>query len=61
MPTATFERYERKYLLTGEQYNLLLEKFRGRMENDRYGLYRVSNLYYDTDRFDLLSAHKVSA
>lgn len=50
----TFERFEKKFVLTPEQYerlNLLLPEY---MEADQFGLHTVCNVYYDTDQYDLI-------
>jgi hypothetical protein len=56
MTQTVFTRYEKKYMLDRAQYESLTECFAGRMEADGYGAYTVSNLYYDTDNFDLIRA-----
>lgn len=50
----TFQRVEKKFLLTREQYEKILPVIEGNMERDVYGQYRISNLYYDTPFFDLI-------
>lgn len=50
----TFERSEKKYLLTDEQYRALREVLDGYMEADAYGEYTVCNLYFDTEHNDLI-------
>lgn len=52
----SFQRYEKKFLLTPAQYQALLPLLEGRMEADRYGDYTICGLYYDTDTFDLIRA-----
>ena len=51
---SAFERVEKKYLMTKEQF----ERFRQRTENlitlDQYGLHTICNIYYDTDTYDLI-------
>ena len=49
-----FKRYEKKYMLTPEQYRKFREAMQTEMEPDQYGSYSISNLYYDTDNFQLI-------
>lgn len=49
-----FERVEKKYLLTEEQYTALRGALEGRMTMDRYGVHTICNLYYDTDDYTLI-------
>jgi hypothetical protein len=48
----TFKRYERKYILSKEQGNLLMTLLRDKMKPDKYckdgGFYTIYNIYYDT-------------
>lgn len=48
MAQATFERYEKKYLLQPEQKKALEARLKGRICEGEYGRYTVSNIYYDT-------------
>ena len=50
-----FERVEKKYLLTREKYNLLLEAMEPYMSIDSYGKHTIGNVYYDTDTYELIS------
>ena len=50
----TFKRYEKKYLLTAEQYDLLLERLEGRMVDDKFAHSLINNVYYDTPEFLLI-------
>ncbi len=52
----SFKRYEKKYLLSREQFEELYPKLRQRMKEECYGLHTICNLYYDTDQFDLIRA-----
>lgn len=55
-PTSfVFERIEKKYLLTREKYNLLLEVMEPYMSVDSYGKHTIGNVYYDTDTYELIS------
>lgn len=53
---SVFERYEKKYLITGEQYSAVRALLSGRMQPDHYGKYPVQNLYYDTPAADVIRA-----
>jgi len=50
----TFERVEKKFLLTASQYEALLPLLEEYMEEDEYGEHTVCNIYYDTERYDLI-------
>lgn len=50
---CVFERREKKYLLTPERYELLVERLTNYMEFDEYGLHTIHTIYYDTDEFDV--------
>ena len=52
----TFQRYEKKYILTEEEKNLLLCRMRPYIEADRYAKYTICSLYYDTWDFRLIRA-----
>lgn len=52
--TGTFERLEKKYLLTGAQLDGLRERLHPFLRPDRYGLQTVASLYYDTPDFALI-------
>ena len=51
---AVFKRYEKKYLLTLEQKEELLEVMANHMERDEYGQSTIRNIYYDTDNYLLI-------
>jgi hypothetical protein len=51
-----FKRYEEKYLISREQSAELREIISQHMEPDRFGEYRVQNLYYDTPDWDVIRA-----
>lgn len=50
----TFKRYEKKFLITQEQFLKLLPVLKERMKEEEYGLHTICNIYYDTDTFDLI-------
>ncbi len=50
---AVFQRYEIKYLLTGEQKKAVLAAMEPYMERDAYGRSTIRNIYYDTDNYRL--------
>lgn len=54
MNGSTFQRVEKKYLLTIEKSCELLKHLRPYIELDQYGLHTICNIYYDTDQFDLI-------
>ena len=51
---TVFRRYEKKYLVTQEQYDRLAKVFAPRMERDRFSESTISNIYYDTPDFRLI-------
>ena len=53
-PIVVMKRYERKYILTGEQTAFLLDRLHGHMELDRYGRTSITSLYYDTPSYRLI-------
>lgn len=50
-----FQRVEKKFLLSKEKYNLLLERLEPHMSMDEYGQHTIGNIYYDTDTYELIS------
>lgn len=54
MAQTVFERYEKKYLITRQQYEQLCFALQDKMTADRYGRYTISNLYYDTEDYQLI-------
>ncbi len=50
----TFQRSEKKYLLTTAQYTALREVLDEHMTADKYKQYTVCNLYFDTEHNDLI-------
>lgn len=63
MAIKSFKRYEKKYLITQEQYNLLIPKILNYMEfdehckNDKY--YNIYSIYYDDDNNNVIR-HSIS-
>lgn len=51
-----FERYEKKYFLTPEQYRMFKEKLSPFIKADDYPTYTLCNIYYDTDDYRLIRA-----
>ena len=51
-----FERVEKKYFLSPEQYRNFLESLAPYVRADAYGEYTICNLYYDTDDYRLIRA-----
>lgn len=52
----TFKRYEKKFLLTPEQYGALISVLRDTVTEDDYGVHTICNVYYDTENYDLIRA-----
>jgi len=53
-PVVVMKRYELKYILNKEQVDFLVEKLKGHMEVDQYGLTSIASLYYDTPDYRLI-------
>lgn len=53
---CSFQRFEKKYLLTQTQYTALLDRMSPYMQPDEYGRYTICNIYYDTDNYQLIRA-----
>ena len=49
-----FTRSEKKYLLTKEQYVILLDRLKEHIEADAFEKSRVSSLYYDNEKLELI-------
>ena len=52
----SFQRYEKKYLLTPDQLARMLAGMEGYVRADEFGRYTICNIYYDTDDFQLIRA-----
>jgi hypothetical protein len=48
MEIGTFQRVEKKYLMSRKQYIALTERLLPYMHQDAYGKHTISNLYFDT-------------
>ena len=55
-PIVVMKRYERKYLLSGEQTDYLVKSLEGHMKLDQYGRTSIASLYYDTPNYQLIRA-----
>ena len=53
---SCFRRCEKKYLLTHAQYQAMRLGMAPHMEPDAYPRYSISNIYYDTEHYDLIRA-----
>ncbi|MDY5576353.1 MAG: polyphosphate polymerase domain-containing protein [Lachnospiraceae bacterium] len=60
MAIEVFSRYEKKYLLTEENYHWILENISEHMVPDKFNkngqLYNIANIYYDTSNDALIRA-----
>lgn len=50
----TFQRTEKKYLLTEEIYTELMRRLQPKIQLDEYGLHTICNVYYDTPQDELI-------
>ena len=46
-----FERHEKKYMITDEQYDKLLSFLEPETRKDEYGLHTICSVYYDTEDY----------
>ena len=56
MIQTTFQRYEKKYLLTPAQYQWIFQQLQSRMQVNEYGMYPICSIYFDTDDYRLIRA-----
>ncbi|MBP1045814.1 polyphosphate polymerase domain-containing protein [Enterococcus sp. BWM-S5] len=49
-----FQRREKKYKLSYEKYDRLVEKMNQHMQEDEYGLHTIISVYFDTDDFEMI-------
>lgn len=54
MIQKVFNRYEKKYMLTRQQYEAIRQRMEPCMEEDQYGLHTIRNIYYDTEDDELI-------
>ena len=54
MTQEIFKRYEKKYMLTQKQYDVLAPVLERQMNADHYGEHTISNIYFDTRDFELV-------
>ncbi len=54
--TKVFERLEKKYLITAEKREALLEALGERLVPDRFGESTINNIYFDTPDYRLIRA-----
>lgn len=51
---AIFMRVEKKYLLSQQQYELLLQRIQSKITPDKYAKSTICNIYFDTPNFQLI-------
>lgn len=54
--TKVFKRLEKKYLITHDQYEKLLEALSEHLVPDKYGQSTINNIYFDTPDYRLIRA-----
>ena len=63
MAITSFKRYEKKFMLTQEQFNHLMPKLKEYMNEDEHsqdgGTYHIYNIYYDNETHDVIR-HSIS-
>ena len=52
---VSFKRYEKKYLLNPEQYEILKAEIDKHFVPDEYGETKICNIYYDTPEHLLIT------
>ena len=55
MDEKIFNRVEKKYIISEEQYHVLLGEIRQHLQEDKYYRSEVFNIYFDTDNYDLIT------
>lgn len=50
-----FERVETKYVLSKEEYELLMKKIHKHLNQDEYFKTTICNIYFDTDNYNLIN------
>ena len=50
----SFQRFEKKYLVTSDLRDEIVDYIKPYMKPDKYDKYTLCNLYYDTDTYDLI-------
>lgn len=53
---AVFKRVEKKYMVEKDTFPILMKRLLEHMNVDQYGMHTICNIYYDTDRYDLIRA-----
>lgn len=54
MSQSVFHRYEKKYLLTEQQYVQILDKVKTYVKADKFGSYCIRNIYFDNQTNELI-------
>ena len=50
---SIFNRVEKKYVISEEQYNQLMKKIEPYIAKDKYFFNKICNIYFDTENYDL--------
>ncbi len=56
MAQEIFKRYEKKYMLSREQYRNLMIVLGGILTMEEYGQHTIRNIYFDTSNYELIRA-----
>lgn len=54
MAQDVFKRYEKKYMITMEQYQELIDRMITKMTADHYGKHTICNIYFDTPCYHMI-------
>ncbi len=49
-----FKRYEKKYMLSEDQYQALIQQLKSYMTKELHGLHTIGNIYFDTASYELI-------
>ena len=55
MNTNVFKRVETKYLLTDDEYNILMKKIDKHLMKDRFYKSTICNIYFDSEDYDIIN------
>lgn len=51
---SIFQRVEKKYQMDQRQYEAFLKAAENRIHMDEFGLHTINNIYFDTEKYDLI-------
>ena len=51
---STFKRYEKKYVIDANQYEILKRKLNNYTKADKFDKYTICNIYFDTHSYEII-------